>query len=511
MRDMRAARRRRYLAGLDAMEVLYRVYVCAIFGGWGLALLAGAIADAPLKGAEVDWLSQHAPGILGLGTALAVAIGLRLGARGGPLAIEAADVQYVLLAPIDRGSVLRGPALRQLRAAGLFGAVAGLIVANFALRRLPGSALAWLAALAAFGAAVPLLVLAGALLASGRRIRPPIALLASFALVAWSISDLLLGTTTSPMTMLGDLATLPLQDGAERLLSVVALALVGIAVWSAAASIGGLSLQAARRRAALAAQLRFAAAVRDVRTVVLLRRQLASEQPRRRPWLTLHPSLVSRWPVWRRGWQSILRWPAVRVGRVVVIAVMAGLCMAGAWGGTTPLLAVAGPLLLIAALDAVEPFAQEIDHPTRRDLLPMAPDRLARRHLLAPTIVMAGVTFIALATMALLSSPRVSAPALALVLAPTATLLLASAALSASNDPYAYILAPQLGYVQAGLPVALAVIAPAVPVLLAREAERRQASPLGVTVGVEIMLSVVAAAAIWWLGRRNAARAAAGL
>ena len=44
-----------------------------------------------------------------------VAVGLRSGSRGGPLALERAEVRHVLLAPVDRTTALRAPAIRQLR------------------------------------------------------------------------------------------------------------------------------------------------------------------------------------------------------------------------------------------------------------------------------------------------------------------------------------------------------------------------------------------------------------
>jgi hypothetical protein len=52
------------------------------------------------------------------------------------------------------------------------------------------------------------------------------------------------------------------------------------------------------------------------------------------------------------------------------------------------LVALAGVLLLLPAFDVVEPLAQEVDHPLRRDLLPVKPESLIQRHLLAPAIAM---------------------------------------------------------------------------------------------------------------------------
>ncbi len=118
----------------------------------------------------------------------------------------------------------------------MLGAVAG----NFAFRRLPGSPVEWLACLALFGAVLPLCALGGALLASGRRLRPAVSgRRSATALLAWTVADVVLGTKTSPATMLGVLATLPLQSGATA-----ALGAVGVAVAVVAA---GLGLALARR------------------------------------------------------------------------------------------------------------------------------------------------------------------------------------------------------------------------------------------------------------------------
>ena len=133
-----------------------------------------------------------------------------------------------------------------------------------------------------------------------------------------------LGATTSPATMLGLLATLPLQHGARELLAALGVAVALAAGWLGLRRLGGLSLEAARRRATLAAEMRFSASVQDVRTVILLRRQLASEKPRRRPWLRLRAPRLARRPVWRRGWQSLLRWPAARLVRVLLAGAAAG-------------------------------------------------------------------------------------------------------------------------------------------------------------------------------------------
>ncbi len=503
--ELRAARRRRFVAQIDVMEVLYRVYLAAIFGGIALAVIAGWVEEAPASASAIADMKEHGPAVLGLALALAVLMGLRSGARGGPLAIEAAEVQYVLLAPIDRGAALRPAAWRQLRIAVLAGAVLGAVVGNFVFRRLPGSPVAWFVCLALLGALLPLCALAAALLASGRRLRPLVASALGTGLLAWTLADLVLGATTSPATLAGEIGTLPLQGGGSHLvLAGVGLAIVLVLAAAALRGVGRIALEAARRRAALTAELRFSASVQDLRTVVLLRRQLASERPRRRPWIRLGAAASSRHPVWRRGWQSFLRWPLGRVVRVLAIGIAAGAATAAAWSGVTLLFVLPGLLLMVAALDLVEPLAQETDHPTRRELLPLAAANLIQRHLVPSFAAMAAVLLCAtLAALAL--GPSASAAGVGVaMLFPTALVLVCCAALSATNDPYAYVLNPSLGYVQSAAPIVIAVVAAGGPVLAAREAARHGGSATSAAISLEFFLLLIGVAMAWWLGKRMA-------
>jgi hypothetical protein len=240
-------------------------------------------------------------------------------------------VQHVLLAPVDRSIALRGLALRQLRTAVFVGAVVGAVIGNFAFRRLPGEAVEWLASTLAFFSLLPVVAIGSALIASGRRMRVVSASLVGVGIVCWSLADVYLETVTSPASMLGELAVWPLAGDNETfalpfLGVIIALVVVALALrW-----VGGTSLEAARRRADLTTELRFALTLQDLRTVILLRRQLASELPRTRPWARLPSGGPWRDSVWRRDWQSFLRWPAVRVARACVLGAVAGLAACGA-------------------------------------------------------------------------------------------------------------------------------------------------------------------------------------
>jgi len=512
MKAMRRARRRRYVARVDVMEVLYRVYLGALVAVFALGFLAGALHEVPADPASVDGIRAHAPAAIGLAVALLIYAGLRAGARGGPLAIEAAEVQYTLLAPVSRRAALRPAALAQLRIATISAAIFGAVVGNFVFRRFPGTAVEWIGALAAFGALVPVAVLGSALAASGRRLRPGTAAALGAALVAWSALDLALGWSTSPATMLGEAATLPLQHGARAVLAAVGAALAVALFAGGLLGIGGLGLEAARRRAQLVAEIRFSAAVKDVRTVVLLRRQLASERPRRRPWLRLGGGSAARAPIWRRDWQSFLRWPAVRIVRVVLLAVAAGALAVAGFSQTPVLFVLPGPLLFVAALDLIEPLAQESDHPTRRALLPLPAPRLMRRHLPAPALACCLVVAIAAVAAAGIGGDFGLALGVGAVsLIPVALLLIGAAAFSATNDPYEYALVPQLEMAMAGAPIATSALA-GLPALVAWAVvggrlhlqAHGDGAAVGAAAATEVLLLVVFAVALGFLTWRFA-------
>jgi len=227
--------------------------------------------------------------------------------------------------------------------------------------------------------------------------------------------------------------------------------------------------------------------------VILLRRQLASEHPRRRPWVRLGGGAASQRPIWRRDWQSYLRWPLVRIVRVVLIAVAAGGLAVGGFDLTPVLFALPGPLLLVAALDLIEPLAQESDHPTRRLLLPFAAVDLIRRHLWAPILAMAFVLAIATATAALAGgNPGLAAGVGAVVLVPLAAALVLAAAVSATNDPYEFILNPQLAQVASLGPIVAALIAAFVPLFVAWKVEGANGARVSGAFGTDVVILILA-------------------
>ena len=274
------------------------------------------------------------------------------------------------------------------------GIVVGAIAGNLAVNRLDGGRGAWIATGALAGLVLIALCVGTALLAGGTRMPRWIASLVGVVLIGMALAD---GTGLigfSATSTFGDLVLWPLRMNLVGLLPIVVAALalvVGMRL------LGGLSLEAAERRSTLVGQLRFAATLQDVRTVIVLRRQLAMELPRLRPWVRLKVNGTGRWPVFVRGLRGLMRWPAARVARLVLLAGVIGLCLRGMWSGTTPLVVVAGMALFIAGLDSVEPLAQEVDHPSRRDSTPLEPAEIHLRHVPVAVLTQLAVAAIALA------------------------------------------------------------------------------------------------------------------
>jgi hypothetical protein len=509
LRELHSARRRHYLRQLDWVDALYKAYLTAIGAGAATLLVSGALGDARAGERVVHTITARGPALLGLVVALLVAAGLRTGARGGPLALQPPDVHQILLAPVDRRLALRGPALAQLRSRAFVAAVVGAVVGNLAFRRLPGKPGAWIACGVLFGVLAAAAGMGAALLASGRRLSRPVAAVLGLALLGWSAADWLLHVTTSPATMLGRLAVAPIGRAPAVELAIGGTVAVALIV-AGLASVGGTSLEHSLRRAGLVAQLRFAVTVQDLRTVILLRRQLAAELPRSRPWLALRPAAggATGSVVWRRGWRSFLRWPGVRVARAAALGLVAGAALVGAWHGTTPLVVVAGCALLLVALDAIEPLAQEIDHPTRRSLLPLRPRALLRPHLVAPGAAIAVVALVGVAGALAATRDALTLEVGLAVLLPAVLGALAGAAVSVITDPFQWVLNPVVQNVRAAAPFLLA-IAGVLPVPAARLAERHNLSPAGAAVQAGVLVVLVCSGVLFaltgWLAPKDTA------
>lgn len=419
--ELRTTRQRRRLGDTDWYDIAYRVYLFALVGLILVVWISDAIDGAIGDGIDTADLLEKGPSIIGLLVVAAFALGMRSGADGGPVAIELPDIRYVLSAPISRRAVMLRPVGQRLRAAafaiGLGGAVLGQLIAT----EVEGSRAAWAAACGAFGAIVGVTFVSTAVIAHTLRSPRWLATaLATIALVwqgvvAWGIwNDEATGLArVAPGNLAGRLALWGVsQPGIDVIPIVVAVAMTAAAL----ALSGKLRVEALARRGELVSQLRFAATVQDLRTVVQLRRQLRSEVLRTRPWGQRHrpdrpaatatvrgrtPSTTSTGSagatgpspsiVWRRDSRSLRRLPAARFIR---IGLLAGIGGAGAalTVSSSPLF---GLLLLgalfFAGLESLEPLSQEIDRPDITESFPVERGWIYTHHLMASAVLLAGV------------------------------------------------------------------------------------------------------------------------
>lgn len=507
--DLRRHRKARRLGDWHFFDALYKAYLAAITGGLAVTMASGLIGDEPLSPASLDDVRRLGPGAIGVVLALVIASGLRSGARGGPVALEAAEVRHVLLAPVDRDIALRAPARRQMRFAAFVGSVLGAVVGLLAFRRLPGGAWPWILSCGVVAGATAVAATGAAMVAAGRRLGRAAATALGAPLVVWSAADALAGRMTSPTSLAAQVALWPLDRrpaAAAALLAAVALAAAGLT------SIGGLSLEAAERRGRLVSHLRFAATFQDLRTVMLLRRQLGAELPRSKPWVDLRPAL--RGPVtWRRDWRGIMRWPGTRLIRLAVLGIVVGLATAAAWAGTTPMIAVAGAAAFVAALDAIEGLAQEVDHPDRRDAVPMAAGALHLRHMAAPTAVLAVVGLVAVAAAAAAGDTALALQVGLPLVLPGAAVAAGAAAVSALRHPPdpSTLLMDSTGMrllAHHAFPPALATLGPAATWLVRFQSGRDAGANLtSLALTAALNLSIIAVLILGWVRHREAMKA----
>jgi len=399
--DLRSRRRRRRLGDLEWGDLAYRVYTTSLGTLVIAVLLSSWVGDNRVTGPTAQQVLTDGPAYAGLALAAMFLIGVRSGSRGGPIAMEPADVQHLMLAPVDRGALLRRPLAGVIGYGVLGGLVVGGLAGSLFHQRLPGSASSWILSGALFGATAVGITLGSALVTCSRILPRWLPLTIAWIIFLWAIADAAGEGPISPATYVGKMLFWPLEFSAIALVAValaIVLPIVGARV------IGGLSVEQARRRTALVGQLRFAVTQQDLRSVVLLRRNLASERPRNRPWVRWLPSLVAtHFPTVGRDLRSVARWPIVRIVRVLVLGVTAGLALRGLWSGTTPLVLVAGLAIYVAGLDCTEPLAQEVDHPQITEGFPTPIGQTLSRHLVQPVIVMLAIGIVGLAAAYLVS------------------------------------------------------------------------------------------------------------
>ena len=427
LRELRRTRTKHRLGSTDWWDVAYRVYLFAFAGLTVVVIVSDAIDGLIDDEVDIDQLFAKAPSILGIAVVLAVAMGLRSGADGGPISVEVADIRHVLLAPLSRQLVLFTPIWQRFRSMmfsfGLVGAIVGQLVAT----ELPGSRAAWAASCAIYGAIIGALFVGAGVIAHAVRLPRwgatgiGAVLIAWQAAVAWAIwNDSATGLErVAPANLAGNIALWGIDQRPLDALAIVFT--VGVIVVGLA--LGGLlRLEPLARRGELVSQLRFAATSQDLRTVVLLRRQLRAEAPRNRSWLAMpvrhrpapgsagsiqagrgpetgaaraetgaakrgvpqmHPTVV-----WRRGVRAIGRLPASRVGRMLALAIGAG-----AFGSLTFTSSPLFSLLLLGCifflgLESIEALSQEVDRADITDSIPIDRGWIYANHLVAPAALL---------------------------------------------------------------------------------------------------------------------------
>ena len=386
---MRAERRKHRVADMDWFEALYRVYISAFLGGGAILFLSGLSGDKPLLGSDLQNVITHTPHAVGLVASIVVFLGLRSGANGGPIAVEEPEVRHVLLAPIPHSAVLRHPAIQRLRTFTFMGAIAGATANQLLSRRVQASGtslVVWALWGAIAGALMAMLFVIAALLIHGLGISRWLTTSIGTTLVGWQVAVTFGDTNTAgPFDFIGSISRWWL-DGVQPqdvIGIVVVLVFAAVAVYLA----GNLSLEALSRRSSLVSQMKFAVTLQDIRTVVLLRRQLSQEHMRVKPWVKL-PHIFRRDIIVGRGLRSLMHFPLRRVVRMQLLTITAAAALVMAFRGTSPAIVVAGVLLFIVGLDAVEPLSQEVDQPDRTDSLPIERGLLMTKHLIVPAIAM---------------------------------------------------------------------------------------------------------------------------
>ena len=514
LRAMRNTRRRNRIADIEWFEALYRVYITAIAGGSAVLFLSGLVSDEKLNASGYADLAQHGPAALGLFAALVVFLGLRSGANGGPLAIEAPEVTIVLMSPVPYSRALRHPAIQRLRTSTFMGGLAGAIAGQLLSRRVEtGSFLTFTVAGAIYGACVGSLFITSALLVHGLKISRSVVTAIGTMLVAWQAWVLTqsLAIGVGPFDSLGSIVLAEPVINFQRIITVFVV--IVLAGWGVILS-SRLSLEALARRSSLVAQLHFAVTLQDLRTVVLLRRQLSQEHMRQKPWFRLRRRRLVPIVV-RRGVHSLAHFPLRRIGRMALLAMSAAACQVAVFRGTTPTVVASGLLLFVLGLDIIEPLSQEVDQPDRTDSLPINRGLLMTQHLIAPFVALIPFVLIGMATAYILEPHPATLGMAALVGIPAALAGVAGAAINAvkgAPDPVGgafegLAMPPEMSgmttMLRAVFPPLIAIVG-SVPIVAAKVASDNGENVFADTTRASLGACIMVGFVISWVHQRDA-------
>ncbi len=506
LEQLRRVRRHRGQQDANPFDSFYRLYVTGLGGLFGFYLALGLVDEVEVGQGGIDWAATNSGRWVALVAAVALAVGARSGANGGPLAIDDLELHHVLLSPISRKISLRLPAFRMIALSAGIGVVLGAAAGELASRQLPGRQAAWVLSGLLVAALVAVSAVGAAFVTSGANWSRRWVMAGSLVLPTWAVVDLVLARTTSPTSGFGFVAMLPFDTNPLALTAVaVSVLLVGLGWrWR-----GSISMERAHHRSRLVAQIRFAFAQQDIRSLLLLRRQLGFETPRSRPWFTIKGGgrIEQRVPVLVRDARSYARWPLARATRVALLMVVAGLSLGAMWRGTTALIVVAAIAIYLAAIETIEPLSQELDHPGMLELIPIVAGRVVLMHvlsgILAMTVVWLGIGGIAaLASLDWQISAAVSIAAL-----PAASAAVAAAALSIRRFDSPSMTMPEevegpRMILRLLWPPALTLFG-TIPVLVARNAAQRGDSVIPPAINLTVIVAIVAAIAVSWIRFRD--------
>ncbi len=415
LRDLRRTRQRRRLGATEWFDVAYRVYLFALVGLIAVVMASDAVGGVIGNDVSGNDLLERGPSIAGIVVIGALSLGLRSGADGGPVSIETADVTYLLLAPISRRRVLLRPVSQRMRSAMFALALGCGILGQFVAREVEGSRAAWAAAGAGFGALVGATFVSSALLSHTLRMPRWAATFTGAVLLGWQgvaawqawqhPTNAQLGD--GPAGLAGSLAFWGIR---QRPIDVIAVVVVAAAAAVSLALAGRLRVEALVRRGQLVSQLRFAATVQDLRTVVLLRRQLRSEVMRSKPWgghrrtavrdrvpppgARRNPPARPSLAIWARGVRSLRRLPLSRLARLVVLALAAGVFGSLATSSSLLFLLAMLAATFLLGMESIEPLSEEVDHPDLTDSYPLARGDIFTHHLVAPAGLLAALALV---------------------------------------------------------------------------------------------------------------------
>ena len=396
MRALHRARTAQRIRDIDVVSAIYTTYLILICAGaalFAITAVAAGVASAP---SENGWLTRDGAAIVGLVVSAAVALSIRSGTHGGPMAISSADVHHVLLAPVSRRAALLPKALRLTRRIAVTGLVIGGTVGALAARRFGDPPLAWVLSFGSAGLLAGVLCGASAFVASALQNRRSAArtatAVAELAVIAWSAVDLALRTRTSPGSWIGSVAMAPSRLDPT---AYAAVPVVLIALGAGLVRLGRVNLEALARRARLGTQVRFALTLRDIRTVMLLSRQLAQENLRARPWIRLTPLAEGRALIMRRDIRPVARWPASRLVRLVVLSAAAGLGAVLTNAGPRLLVALPAAALLVIGVECLEGLGADEASPDLPESVPRTKRRLRFGHV--PTALLLALAMCILA------------------------------------------------------------------------------------------------------------------